>query len=56
LLGSALGIVNVGFAPQSDRLLRCREMTLCANIDQSALQQKRSIDDLVASVVNQSRW
>ena len=31
---------DVRFAPQSDRLLRCREMTLCAISDQSALQQK----------------
>jgi hypothetical protein len=31
--------VDVGFYPESDRLLRCREMTLRANRDQSASQQ-----------------
>jgi len=32
---------DVRFAPQSDRLLRRREMTLCAINDQSAVQQKQ---------------
>jgi hypothetical protein len=31
--------VDVGYAPQSDRLLRCREMTRWARSDQSAVQQ-----------------
>jgi hypothetical protein len=31
---------DVRFTPDSDRLLRCREMTLCAISDQSAVQQK----------------
>jgi hypothetical protein len=31
---------DVRFYPNSDRLLRRREMTLCANSDQSAAQQK----------------
>jgi hypothetical protein len=30
---------DVRFTPNSDRLLRCREMTLCAISDQSAVQQ-----------------
>ena len=34
---------DVRFTPESDRLLRCREMTLCAISDQSALQQDASI-------------
>jgi hypothetical protein len=33
---------DVRFTPNSDRLLRCREMTLCANTDQSAPQQNRA--------------
>jgi hypothetical protein len=32
-------LMNVRFYPKSDRLLRCREMTLCAISDQSTLQQ-----------------
>jgi len=30
---------DVRFTPKSDHLLRCHEMTLCANTDQSAAQQ-----------------
>ena len=30
---------DVRFTPESDRSLRCREMTLCAISDQSAAQQ-----------------
>jgi hypothetical protein len=41
--GSKAGIVPCGtdvrFTPNSDRLLRRREMTLCAISDQSAVQQ-----------------
>ena len=45
--GSTLGYVDVRFAPESDRLLRCHEMTLCANTNQSAAQQlSRHICDL----------
>jgi len=33
---------DVRFTPESDRLLRSGEMTLCAISDQSALQQKES--------------
>jgi len=32
---------DVRFTPESDQLLRCREMTLCAISDQSAVQQMR---------------
>src|SRR6516164_156027 len=35
--------VHVRFTSNSDRLLRRREMTLCANTDQSAVQQKTPI-------------
>ena len=30
---------DVRFTPESDRLLHCREVTLCAISDQSAVQQ-----------------
>jgi hypothetical protein len=33
---------DVRFTPESDHLLRRREMTLCANTDQSAAQQNAS--------------
>jgi hypothetical protein len=33
-------LADVRFTPESDRLLRRREMTLCAISDQSAVQQK----------------
>jgi hypothetical protein len=36
---------DVRFAPESDRLLRCRELTLWAIIDQSAAQQDRALFD-----------
>jgi len=32
-------LADVCFTPESDRLLRCRETTLCAISDQSAVQQ-----------------
>jgi hypothetical protein len=38
---------HVRFAPESDRLLRCREMTRSANTDQSALQQNRVLFDVL---------
>jgi hypothetical protein len=37
---SAVASRDVRFTPESDRLLRCREMTQRANRRQSALQQK----------------
>jgi len=43
--GHAAGLGHVPFTPKSDRLLRCREMTLCANTDQSAVQQNRPLFD-----------
>jgi hypothetical protein len=43
-----LGVLaDVRFTPESDRLLRCRELTLCAISDQSALQQKTLFDTLI---------
>jgi hypothetical protein len=33
------------FSPESDRLLRCREMTLWANSDQKCGAQKRALID-----------
>ena len=32
-------LADVRFTPNSDRLLRCREMTVCAISDQNAVQQ-----------------
>jgi len=36
---------DVRFTPESDRSLRCREMTLCAVSDRSALQQNYALFD-----------
>ena len=36
---------DVRFTPESDRSLRCREMTLCAISDQSGLQQNYALFD-----------
>jgi hypothetical protein len=36
---------DVRFTPESDRLLHCREVTLCAISDQSAVQQNRPLFD-----------
>jgi hypothetical protein len=42
---------DVRFTPESDRLLRRKEMTLCAISDQSAVQQNSaSLDHLVGDV------
>ena len=43
--GHAAGLGHVPFTPKSDRLLRCREMTLCAISDRSALQQNYALFD-----------
>ena len=42
------GLAHVRFTPNSDRLLHGSKMTLCANTDQSAVQQTGPLlDDLV---------
>jgi hypothetical protein len=42
-------------ASESDQLLRCTEMTLCAIFDQSALQQNDLLDHLVSDS-EYARW
>jgi hypothetical protein len=45
-----LGVLgDVRFTPESDRLLRCREVTLCAISDQNAVQQKGAHYDQFAA-------
>jgi hypothetical protein len=49
-------LTDVRFYPESDRLLRRREMTLCAISDQSAVQQNGSlIDHLVGAAKERER-
>lgn len=45
------GFPNVRFAPESDRLLRCHEMTLWATIDQSAPHQGAPASQITANQI-----
>ena len=47
---------DVRFAPKSDRLLRCREVTLCAKFDQSAPQQNWPLFNHPVREGKQRRW
>ena len=50
LSGALRLIFDVRFSPpQSDHLLRCHEMTRCANIDQGALQRFGALFDHLVS-------
>jgi hypothetical protein len=46
VISVVLGVrADVRYYPKSDRLLRRRELTLCANTDQSAVQQNNRLLD-----------
>jgi hypothetical protein len=49
------GSVNVRFAPKATEVLRCRELTRCANSGCEQSQQKKLLDDLVGGD-KQPRW
>jgi hypothetical protein len=42
-------LADVRYYPKSDRLLRCSEVSLCANSDQSAAQQTSGLFDRFVS-------
>ena len=46
---------HVRYYPQSGRLLRCHEMTLCAITDQSAVQQNTVLFDHLIGTGQQLR-
>jgi hypothetical protein len=49
-----VALADVRFTPESDRLLRCREMTLCAISDQSA-PHKMGLYSITSSAVASNR-